>query len=472
MTDTRSTLERTDSQSAEAQEAAGPPQPGLLLVFSEGRPLWAVLPLSDGGLELGRAQLGARVDDGRISRHHVRVHVSDGTFFATDLGSRNGSNVDGVGLVAHIARPFRHCLRIGSTLLLPAPDINPLQGFRVATQEGMVLGPRLFHAYLRIRRTAASSTLLHITGESGAGKENAARVFHKGSRAADGPFIAVNCAAIPEGIAERLLFGAKKGAFSGITADVDGYVQAANGGTLFLDEVAELSAAVQAKLLRVLETREALALGALKPQPLKLQICSASQRSLADEVVNKRLREDLYYRLGRPAERIPPLRERPEEIPWLIDLAVRKLSPGLSPHVSLVEACLSRPWPGNVRELLTEIRSAAQEALAASAPWVKLEHLSATAGMMLKTDAEPVTPSLPSQQSAEAKADPCSRCADLPSRQGVARPSRTQITMALIESKGNVSAAARQLGLHRSYLRRHIEYHGIDPKKLRGLDGA
>ena len=456
-------MKQTDGHAADAQDGAGPPQPGLLLVFSAGKPLWGILPipLPAAGLDLGRDLVAPLVDDPRISRSHARVEVRENRFIATDLGSRNGTAADGEPVAPQTSRPFGRCLRIGNTLLLPTADINPLRTLHPSVQGTMVLGPRLLQVYLRINRVATSSTTLHITGESGAGKENAARAFHAASNAT-GPFVAVNCATIPEGIAERLLFGAKKGAFSGITADVEGYVQAANGGTLFLDEIAELALTVQAKLLRVLESREVLALGALKPQPVKLQICSASHRALSSEVAAKRLREDLYYRIGLPAERIPPLRERPEEISWLIDLELRRCKADLLSHVSLVEACILRTWPGNVRELLVQIRSAAQEARASHEQSVRATHLAPTAGLVIAPEsgslAGPALTTSPAPAAAPPPAEP---------KPEPAVPSRSQIVAALLDAGGNVSEAARRMGLHRSYLRRHIDYHGIDPKKLR-----
>jgi transcriptional regulator of acetoin/glycerol metabolism len=131
----------------------------------------------------------------------------------------NGTAVDGQPALTSAYRPIERCLRIGDSLLLPADDIHALRAAGVTVNSGLVIGPRLFHIYQRIARAAASSLTLHVTGESGSGKEHAARAFHNASPTSRGPFVAVNCATIPEGIAERLLFGAKRGAFSGVAAD-------------------------------------------------------------------------------------------------------------------------------------------------------------------------------------------------------------------------------------------------------------
>src|SRR5262249_55632284 len=159
------------------------------------------------------------------------------------------------------------------TLFLLCADLRPFVRARVEVLHDLVVGPRLRRVWDEI---AAQRANLHLTGETGAGKELAARHFHRSGPTPDGPFVAVNCATIPAAIAERLLFGARRGAYSGADSDSEGYLQAADGGTLFLDEVAELEAPVQAKLLRVLETREVLPLGATRPKKLDLRVCSAT----------------------------------------------------------------------------------------------------------------------------------------------------------------------------------------------------
>ena len=234
-------------------------------------------------------------------------------------------------------------------------DVGPVQRLGVRVTAGRVEGPALQEALQAVARAARLGTTLHITGESGAGKEGLARTFHAGGPRPSGPFQAVNCATIPEGVAERLLiFGAKRGAYSGADADADGYLVAAHGGTLFLDEVAELGLAVQAKLLRVLETGEVLPLGAAKPRKIDLRFCSATHRDLRAQVAAGKLREDLYFRIATPRVVVPPLRERPEEIAWLLEAAAAEvISPGLALHASLVEGHLPPPAlaSGNVREL-------------------------------------------------------------------------------------------------------------------------
>jgi DNA-binding NtrC family response regulator len=303
-----------------------------------------------------------------------------------------------------------------------------------------------------IARAAQFGSALHISGESGAGKEGAARSFHAAGSHARGPFVAVNCASIPEGIAERLLFGARKGAFSGATVDAEGYIQAADGGTLFLDEVAELDLSVQAKLLRVLESREVTALGATRPHPVDLRIVSATHRDLRGEVRAGRLREDLYFRIGRPEVTLPPLRERREELPWLVDVVVKQIDRAPRVGVSLIETCLLRRWPGNIRELVTEIRVAAHDALAAGAAKIEASHLGPRAGLELAPAPAPA----PTPPLAETPAPPLALPADPKSPEA-----RAVLQATLRRFDGNVSKAARLLGMHRTQLRRLLAHHEL-----------
>jgi transcriptional regulator with PAS, ATPase and Fis domain len=253
---------------------------------------------------------------------------------------------------------------------------------------------------------------------------------------ASAPFVAVNCAAVPEGLAERLLFGARRGAYSGAATDQAGYIQAADGGTLFLDEIAELDLRVQAKLLRVLETREVLPLGATRPEPVELRVCVAAHANLREEVRAERFREDLYYRVGRPEVLIPPLRERVDELSWLIAAEVARVDPALKVSVRLVEACALRPWPGNVRELLGEARRAAHRALSAGKAEVGEEELALEAGERL---------------SDRPAKDPGAEARII-----TLQDDETKIAAALAESGGNVTQAARTLGVHRNQLRRWL----------------
>jgi len=424
--------------------------PGLVLVFGAGRAAAAILALPGGAGELGRQHpIFDDRPDARASRRHARVAFERGRCFVTDLGSHNGTEVDGAPLEPDTPTAAAQVIRVGDSLFMPVPDVAPFQRLGVRVANERVEGPLLQEALRAAASAARAGATLHITGESGAGKEGLARAFHAAGPAPAAPFQAVNCATIPEGVAERLLFGTKRGAYSGADHDADGYIQAAHGGTLFLDEVAELGLPVQAKLLRVLETGEVLALGAARPRKIALRFCSATHRDLRAQVAAGKLREDLYFRIATPRVVAPPLRDRLEEIPWLLEAEVERTAPGLAVHVSLVETCLLRPWPGNLRELCAEARSAAQAALAEGAPRVEARHLGETAGLAFAAPLSPVEGDAPEGPPAAATA-----------------PTRAKLAALLKRHQGNVSAASRDLGAHRTQLRRWMERYGLDARSF------
>jgi DNA-binding NtrC family response regulator len=214
-----------------------------------------------------------------------------------------------------------------------------------------------------IRRVADSQTNVLITGESGTGKELAAKAIHFNSDRRGGPFVPVNCAAIPEALLESELFGHVKGAFTDARGDKRGLFEEAHGGTLFLDEISELPVMLQAKILRAIQEKEIRRVGSTKSIAVDVRIIAATNLALAEEVKAKRFREDLYYRLNVIEIRMPPLRERREDIPLLVDAFLKKCAEAGKKSVKgLAESALAMlmeyPWPGNVRELENVIERA------------------------------------------------------------------------------------------------------------------
>jgi DNA-binding NtrC family response regulator len=214
-----------------------------------------------------------------------------------------------------------------------------------------------------IRRVADSPTNVLITGESGTGKELVAKAIHYNSSRKEAPFVPVNCAAIPEQLLESELFGHMRGAFTDAKVDKRGLFEEAQKGTLFLDEISELPLMLQAKLLRAIQEKEIRRVGATKPIAVDVRIIAATNLNLADEVKNKRFREDLYYRLNVIELKLPPLRERREDIPLLVDAFLKKCAEmGGKPVKGISEAALAMlidyAWPGNVRELENVIERA------------------------------------------------------------------------------------------------------------------
>jgi len=203
------------------------------------------------------------------------------------------------------------------------------------------------------KRVAETDVTVMISGESGTGKEVFARFIHTHSRRGQGPFVAINCAAIPENMLEAVLFGYEKGAFTGAYQSTPGKFELANGGTLLLDEISEMDLGLQAKLLRVLQEREVERLGARKAMPLDVRVLATSNRVMREEVKVGRFREDLYYRLHVFPLHLPPLRERADDILPLARHILRRYSDGMVPTLAqeAEQSLLAHPWPGNVREL-------------------------------------------------------------------------------------------------------------------------
>ncbi len=202
-------------------------------------------------------------------------------------------------------------------------------------------------------RVAGTDATVLVTGESGTGKEAVARRIHMHSRRVEGPFVAVNCAAIPGELLESELFGHARGAFTGAVRDRAGRFRQASGGTLFLDEIGEIPLPLQAKLLRTLQERVVDVVGGDRPVDVDVRIVAATNRDLPERIREGTFREDLYYRLNVVEVRVPPLRERPEDIPSLVEHFMRELSADreLTVPAAVMEELKSRPWPGNVREL-------------------------------------------------------------------------------------------------------------------------
>ncbi|HET7025270.1 MAG TPA: sigma-54 dependent transcriptional regulator [Gemmatimonadales bacterium] len=236
---------------------------------------------------------------------------------------------------------------------------------RERTGPGRPLGKaKRFVEVLKLTELVAptDATVL-IQGESGTGKEVLARYVHNSSNRRDGPFLSINCGALPENLLESELFGHVKGSFTGAVRDKQGLFAAARGGSFFLDEVGEMPAALQVKLLRVLQEREAIPVGGTEPVPLDVRIIAATNRDLEDEVRRGAFRSDLFYRLNVFALSLPPLRERPDDLMALVEFFLQRMvaDRGLAPKAlsaDAIDAVMVYDWPGNVRELENAIEHA------------------------------------------------------------------------------------------------------------------
>ncbi len=237
--------------------------------------------------------------------------------------------------------------------LLGEGELGPMLGRSLAMRRVLTL----------IDQVAPTDASAIITGESGTGKEIAAKTIHALSKRRQGPYIAVNCAAIPETLMESELFGHERGAFTGADRRRDGYFELAEGGTLLLDEISEMKVELQAKLLRVIEERKLRRVGGSTELPLNVRVLAASNRPLDRAIKEGRLREDLYYRLNVFSIELPPLRDRQEDIPLLVDAFVREFADQAGKPIQgadndCLQALKSHQWPGNVRQLRNVIERA------------------------------------------------------------------------------------------------------------------
>jgi len=306
--------------------------------------------------------------------------------------------------------------------------------------------------YDQIQKVLESDITVFISGESGTGKELVAKAIHYGSLRSDAPFVDVNCAAIPEGLQESELFGHEKGAFTGAVSTHPGKFEQAAGGTIFLDEVGEMSASAQARLLRVLQERSLQRVGGTKRIDLDVRVISASNRDLEQLVTDGRFRQDLYYRLVVFPIQLPPLRDRREDIPALVEHFLAKYAADAGKRISRVEpAAMERlsahRWPGNVRELENVIH---RSLLVASGPELLAVELPVTGGASGGAAARPGDSSVDPGAAGILKLDELEKNA---------------IRLALEKYGNNLSDAARQLGIGRSTLYRKIEQYGLRQDK-------
>jgi transcriptional regulator with PAS, ATPase and Fis domain len=318
--------------------------------------------LADAPLIVGSApDAGLILGDPAVSRHHVEIGRTSAGYGARDGGSKNGTFFEGRRF-AELELGAGDRITLGDTVLAIVPNHEPLDpepagessfGAMIGTSHAM---RQLFTLIGRVAKTAV--TVL-VEGDTGVGKELAAREIHARSPRASGPFVTFDCGAVPGELIESALFGHARGAFTGAHADKLGVFQQADGGTIFLDEIGELRPELQPVLLRVLDQRRVRRVGDTDYRPVDVRVVAATHRCLADMVVDGSFREDLYYRLAVLRMTVPSLRERPEDVPLLAARFLDQLGRGdavIAPDE--LDALCAHGWPGNVRELRNVIERA------------------------------------------------------------------------------------------------------------------
>jgi len=315
--------------------------------------------------------------------------------------------------------------------------------------DNIVTNSEIMHKVLRqVAQIAATESTVCIYGESGTGKELVAKALHVASRRALGPFVAINCGAIPEGLLENELFGHARGAYTGADRQKKGFLQQADAGTLLLDEIGELPATLQVKFLRVLEEREFYPLGSTQPMKVNIRLVAATNQDLAKLVTQGKFREDLYYRLHVLPIFIPPLRERVGDIPLLAQHFLQRFAQDLKKGVSgftseTLQRMMVYEWPGNVRELANVVERA-----------------------VVLTPTSQITPDLLVFGRTEVGAPASSGVATL--REAREKFERKYLIQVLTTVKGNVSRAAELAGKDRAEFYRLLRKHALAPTAFKG----
>lgn len=437
-------------------------RPYLFRVLVAERPLAASAryALHDiGEVEIGRGEadrverapgrLALAIADRWLSTRHASLRPVFGRWTVRDADSKNGSRVNGAPIREH-ALTDGDVLELGHTFfvfrLLGGPAAADLDSQDLRDPSLATLSPTLAAEYARVQQLAGSPLSILMLGESGAGKERVARAIHRYS-SRTGRLVAVNCGALPAGLIESELFGHRRGAFSGAVSDHDGLIRAADRGTLFLDEVADLPAAAQVALLRVLEERTVRPVGGVEAHPVDLRVVAATHLDLPALVERGGFRRDLYARIAGYRFTLPALRARREDLGLIIaDLLQRRIAggAGLTFDARAARALMRHEWPLNVRELVNCLTTAA--ALAQSGP-VQIEHL----GEVLAS-APPAAPAPP-------PATPSPVAAELAPAD---RALRDELAACLAAHGGNISAVARAMGKDRKQIQRWVKRFGLD----------
>ncbi|MBS2019210.1 MAG: sigma 54-interacting transcriptional regulator [Deltaproteobacteria bacterium] len=434
----------------EGAASLGPGVPGLVTLFSPGDTPPAIL-LTRSEVVLGREPPagGVPLPFTSVSRAHAKISRDGEGWKVEDLESRNGTFVNGVKISSSRLADGDE-LRVGAVMFKMVARgaeawVRRDDAAAAPALAALVGGPALAGVRREISLVGPSDLSVLVLGESGSGKELVARALHAASQRA-GAFAAINCAAVPAGLLEAELFGAKRGAFTGLERDRLGIVRGANGGTLFLDEIGDMPLEAQAKLLRVLDTRQVTPLGSHIPESVDVRVICATHRNVSQLVAEERFRADLFARIAAHTIELPPLRSRKEDIPLL----VTRLLEGATarPTTAFMLGLLQYDWPLNVRELETAIRRAI--VLAADAKELDERHLPPAVKESIRTARGSSGGTAAAAHAAPAKVPPRTNA-----------PPQEELEDALRRCGGNIAAVARMYGKDRAQIHRWLKIYGL-----------
>jgi DNA-binding NtrC family response regulator len=421
-------------------------------------------------VEAAVIRIGARrgndvqLTDSKVSGLHCEIRLDDRGYRLRDLDSTNGTYVSSlrindvyIGAGAQIA--------LGGTRLKFEPLGESVEIELADTDRfGSMIGRsvKMRELFARLEKLARTDTTVLVTGETGAGKELVAEALHDYSPREKGPFVVLDCGSIPPNLIESELFGHERGAFTGATSSHAGAFERAHGGTVFLDEIGELPLGMQPKLLRVLERKEVRRVGGSNTIQVDVRICAATNRDLGVEVNRGRFREDLYYRLAVARVHVPPLRERKDDLPLLIEHILQTTPGGETASIAqeTIDLMMKHDWPGNVRELRNVIERAV---LLAESPE---NEDSLRRAPLAAPKAEPsitVTPSQTATASEAMMTVPVD--VTIPFKNAkqnvISEFERRYISRLLAQHDGNISAAARAAGIDRMSIHKMLHRLGL-----------